>query len=147
MPTIAGSVHDILNYDETSETNYILDVDLEYPAELHDLHCDFPLAPELIKVSSNMLSEQSKNIYKSYHQKKTSNGELTDPSTIRDDNASKLVLNLQDKHNYIIHMNNLKYYLEKGMILKKINRCISFTQKQDLDSFKHYSNVVRTIRE
>ena len=140
----AFSVHDILNYDETSETNYILDVDLEYPAELHDLHCDFPLAPELVKVSSSMLSEQSKQIYKSYHQQKTSDGGLTDPSTIRDDNTSKLVLNLQDKHNYIIHMNNLKYYLEKGMILKQINRCISFTQKQWLKPWIDFNTEKRT---
>ena len=38
----------ILNYDETSDTGYILNADLEYPPELHDLHSDCPLAPELI---------------------------------------------------------------------------------------------------
>ena len=54
---------DILNYDETSDTGYILDVDLEYPPELHDLHSDYPLAPELNSVSSNMLSNESRNIY------------------------------------------------------------------------------------
>ena len=61
---------DILNYDETSDTGYILDVDLEYPPELHDLHSDYPLAPELNSVSSNMLSNESRNIYKSYHNNK-----------------------------------------------------------------------------
>ena len=29
----------------------ILEVDLEYPKSLHDLHCDYPLAPEKIKVN------------------------------------------------------------------------------------------------
>ena len=61
---------DILNYDETSDTGYILDVDLEYPPELHDLHSDYPLAPELNSVSSNMLSNESIHIYKSYHNNK-----------------------------------------------------------------------------
>ena len=31
----------------------ILEVDLEYPAELHDLHNDYPLAPERLKVKKN----------------------------------------------------------------------------------------------
>ena len=29
----------------------ILEVDLEYPKELHDLHNDYPLAPEQIEVN------------------------------------------------------------------------------------------------
>ena len=29
----------------------ILEVDLEYPKELHDLHNDYPLAPELMEVN------------------------------------------------------------------------------------------------
>ena len=90
-----------------------------------------------------MLSDQSKQIYKSYNQKKNADGELVEPSTIRDDNASKLVLNLNDKHNYIIHINNLKYYLEKGMILKKINRCISFKQKQWLKPWIDFNTEKR----
>ena len=34
----------------------MLEVDLKYPKELHDLHNDYPLAPEKIKVSKDMLS-------------------------------------------------------------------------------------------
>ena len=33
------------------ETGYMLEVDLEYPHELHDLHNDYPLAPEKMTVN------------------------------------------------------------------------------------------------
>ncbi|GFV25209.1 uncharacterized protein TNCV_4304061 [Trichonephila clavipes] len=37
---------DILNLSDESDVGYILEVDLEYPSDLHDNHSDFPLAPE-----------------------------------------------------------------------------------------------------
>ena len=40
----------IMNYDENSEIGYTLEVDLHYPEELHDLHNDYPLAPEKLKL-------------------------------------------------------------------------------------------------
>ena len=35
---------------DSSDLGCVLEVDLEYPAELHDFHNDFPLAPELMEV-------------------------------------------------------------------------------------------------
>ena len=40
----------ILRTKEDSDKGYILKVDLEYPNDLHDLHNDYPLAPETLKV-------------------------------------------------------------------------------------------------
>ena len=40
----------------------ILEVDFEYPEELHDLHNDYPCAPEKIKVTKNMLSPYCQKI-------------------------------------------------------------------------------------
>lgn len=37
---------DVTKISDESDTGYILEVDLEYPDELHDAHNDFPLAPE-----------------------------------------------------------------------------------------------------
>ena len=37
--------------------NSSIEVDLEYPSELHELHNDYPLAPETFEISQNMLSK------------------------------------------------------------------------------------------
>ena len=72
----------------------ILDVDLEYPKELHDLHNDYPLAPESLKINV----------------------------------VEKLIPNLYDKDRYVLHYENLKFYLSLGLKIKKINRGIKFTE-------------------
>ena len=41
----------VIDISDTSSKGYILEVDLEYPDYLHDLHNDYPLAPESLKLS------------------------------------------------------------------------------------------------
>ena len=41
----------------------------------------------------------------------------------------KLVTNLHDKTEYVIHIRNLKQALSHGLILKKVHRVIKFNQK------------------
>ena len=48
------------------EIGYFLEVYLEYPDELHKLHNNYPLAPEKLAVSSNMLSKYCKEIADKY---------------------------------------------------------------------------------
>ena len=53
---------DVNSISEKSPIGYFLEVDLEYPDELHELHNDFPLAPEKLAVSSDMLSNYCKKL-------------------------------------------------------------------------------------
>ena len=48
---------DVMSVSEKGLIGYFLEVDLEHPDELHDLHNDYPLAQEKLAVSSDMLSE------------------------------------------------------------------------------------------
>ena len=49
------------NYDEESDDGYILEVNVEYPKRLHDLHSDLPFVPERMKI--NKCSKLACNLY------------------------------------------------------------------------------------
>ena len=109
-------------------------VDLEYPKELHDLHSDYPLAPENMNVSADMVSEFSTNIYKLYH----------DGKNVTDEKTKKIVLNVRDKRKYVVHIRNLKYYLEKGLRLTHVHRCLKFGQLEWLKPWIDFNTKKRT---
>ena len=48
---------DAMLFSENNLIRYFLDVDLKYPDELHELHNDYPLAPEKLAVLSDILSK------------------------------------------------------------------------------------------
>ena len=51
------------------------------------------------------------------------------PKRMKIEKVEKLVTNLQDKTEYVIHIRNLKQALNHGLILKKVHREIKFNQK------------------
>jgi hypothetical protein len=61
---------------DDSEEGFILEVDLDYPPELHDLHNEYPLAPEKMKVAENMLSSYAKKLLEDIDLKGTSTEKL-----------------------------------------------------------------------
>ena len=40
----------VKNYDEDSDKEYVLEVDVEYPKDLHDLYSDLPFLSEIMKI-------------------------------------------------------------------------------------------------
>ena len=73
---------------KNSSIGYILVADLEYPSELHDLHNDYPLAPEKLEINENMLSNYSFNIANEYG--------------IKIGGVNKLVPNLSNKSKFSV---------------------------------------------
>ena len=53
---------DVMSINEKSPIGYFLKVDLKYLDELHELHNDYPLAPEKLVVSGDMLSKYCKKL-------------------------------------------------------------------------------------
>jgi len=51
------AVFDLISVPSHGDTGYIVESDLKYPENLHGLHNDYPLAPEHITVSPDMLSD------------------------------------------------------------------------------------------
>ena len=54
--------NDIINLPDNSKKGYFFEVDLEYPHELHDLHNNYPVAPENIQIPKEWLSNYSKEL-------------------------------------------------------------------------------------
>ena len=48
---------DVMSINEKSPIEYFLEVDLEYPDKLHELHNDYPLDPEKLAVSNDILAK------------------------------------------------------------------------------------------
>ena len=93
------------------KTPCILEVDLIYPEDLHDLHNDYPLCPERVEC---------------------------------DKGVKKLIPNLRNKNNYVVHYKTLMQCLRLGMKLKKIHRGIKFIESDFLKPYIDKNTNLRT---
>ena len=99
----------IKNYDEDIDKGYIVEVDIEYPRELHDLHSDLPFLPERMKINK----------------------------------CNKLVCNLYDTKNNVVHIRSLKQALNHGLILRKVHTVIQFNQEAWLKPYIDMNTELR----
>ena len=116
-------------YEEDSEKGFIAEVDLEYPEELHDLHNDYPLAPEKVKVTNDMLSKYSKDIAEKYG--------------ISTGLVSKLIPTLGNKEKYVLHYRNLQLYKKLGLKVTKVHRVLEFNQSPWLKQYIDFNTEKR----
>lgn len=119
----------VTTVDDDAETGYFLEVDLEYPQELHDLHSDYPLAPEKMQISPEMLSPYQQTLKEDLQYK---------PAKVE-----KLVPNLWNKTKYVIHYRNLKQCLSLGLKLTKIHRVLQFKQEAWLKPYIEKNTTLR----
>ena len=102
---------DYMNIPKNSRLGYIFKVTLKYLKELHDAHNDYPLAPEHLDVTDDMLSPFQKKHFPPLR-----------------GHVKKLIPNLQDKKEYVLHYRTLQLYVSLGMKVEKIHCAIEFEQ-------------------
>ena len=66
------------------------------------------------------------------------------PERLKINNVDKLVPNLNNKKNYIIHYENLKQYERLGLIITKINRGITFEEEPFMKQYIDLNTDLRT---
>ena len=59
------------------------------------------------------------------------------------DKCKKLVFNLYDKKDYIVHIRSLNQALNDGLLLKKVHRVIQFNQKAWLKAYNDMNTELR----
>ena len=119
----------IMTTEFDDDIERIYEVDLEYPPELHDLHNDYPLAPEAMVVDDTMYSDYQNMVAQKINKKILA--------------TMKLVPNLQDKKNYILHGQALKLYIQLGMKLTKVHKVLQFEQSDWLQKYISFNIKLR----
>ena len=107
---------------------FILEVDLEYPEDLHEEHNAYLLAPERMVVQKSWMSDYQHNLL----------GVGVAPTEVE-----KLVPNLRNKDRYVLHYRNLQLYLSLGMRLKKIHRALRFEQSAWMEPYIRMNTELR----
>jgi hypothetical protein len=118
-------IFDVKQIPDDFTKGYFIECDLEYPDELHDSHNDYPLAAERLTVTPDMLSPFCRSFSKNHIQ------------------SEKLIPNLRNKKNYILHYRNLKLYLDLGMKLTAVHRVLEFDQSPWMKPFIDFNTAKR----
>ena len=98
---------DISKTAPTDDIGFFLEVNLKYPVHVHESHNDYHLAAEKMKSTRDMLSSYSQSLINKHS------------------STEKLSTNLNYKIKYVLHYENMRLYLERGMKIVKIHRILS----------------------
>ena len=115
--------------DKNKNIGYILEVDLEYPSELHHLHNDYPLVLKNMRVTDDMLSKYCYNIAKKFD--------------IKLGEVKKVVPSLENRTKYITHYKNLLLYMSLGIKVTNIHRILKFKQSRWMKKYIDFNTQKR----
>ena len=118
----------IVSHPADSPEGLILEVDLEYPEDLHEAHNAYPLAPECMVVQKKWMSEYQHNLL----------GIGVAPTEF-----DKLVPNLRNKDRYVLHYRNQQLYMSLGMHLTKVHRALRFDQSPWMEPYIRMNTELR----
>ena len=129
----------IKNYDDEGDKGYLIQVDVEYPKELHSAYEDLPFLPEKrIKLDKEFEHKVTKDIKKT-HKKvyKTFN--------ITHEPENELIATVQDKNKYVVNISTLKQALKHGLKLPKVHRVIEYNQSNWLKPYIDKNTALRKV--
>jgi len=123
--------NDLTSMDLDGERGMLLEVDLDYPAEIQDLTEDFPFAAEHAVPTFECFNSYMQNLWIEHHQGESYDG------------YKKLLLSHCNKEHYVLHGKLLQFYLKHGMVLKRIHRVLTFYQANIFKEFIEYNSLQR----
>ena len=110
-------------YASISSKGCVLKADVDYPKKVKELYNNYPLAPDKIEIKRKILL-----IYPL---------KIVDFCNIPNANVKKLVRNFFHKETYVLHYENLQFYLRLEFKLKKIHHILEL--KQCLKPYVEYN--------
>lgn len=120
----------IAQYSDDDERGYLCKVNLKYPRRLHPTHDSFPCAPNHMSVPLEDLS-----IFQRDYLEKNNMENVTQ--------FKKLIPNLHDKKDYVLHIKNLQQYIRLGLELESVESVVSFKQSRWLAKYINLNTQLR----
>ena len=111
----------------------VLEIDLEYPKELCELHNDYPLAPDEIEIKREIPPSYQLRIANLYN--------------IPIGTVKKLVPNFFEKEKHALHYENLQLNLRLGLKLKKIHQVLEFNHSHWVIPYVEFNTYKRVESE
>ena len=116
----------------------MLEVDLNYPPEIHAATADLPLAPEHLEVTESMWSPFMHHYYKHISQQWEGSASKKKYKPCR-----KLLLTHYPKLHYVVHYRILKFYLRMGLELTQVHSIVKFRQSAYFKPYVMYNSGKR----
>src|SRR6185295_17486605 len=120
----------ILRTKPDSPVGYFLNIKAHFPIHTHNYLNDLPPAVDNIAVKKNWLSPTNKNLVE-----KLDKGRFSE--------TKKLVPHLGIREDYVIHYQELQYYVKLGLVVDEVNEIMSFKQSNWLAPYIDFNTKLR----